>query len=201
MIYGRLRRLGFSSLNRDDFESFTRFREERDSADTELLAILAEIEEQTGQAPQFPPQGEVPAEAHALGSATHIIDLKRIAAYLESGALPDGPRTVSDPSDDPALAPYLLRNTQAQRFPHLLEHAESSGYFVPLPFARPFWLTETSRSVGSAVGLITELREILSRLNGRADFPGEIAALEKLLPLCEQAVALSLTVELLTNEP
>ena len=201
MIYGRLRRLGFSSLSRGNFESFTRFREERDSADTELLAILAEIEKQTGNTPQYPPQGEVTGDAIALGTAADLLDLKRIAAHLESGARPEGPRTASDPSDDPVLAPYLLRNTQAQKFPHLLEHAESSGYFVPLPFERPFWLMETSRSVGSAVGLIAELKEIRADLEKRTEFSRELDVLEKLLPLCEQAVSLALTVELLTHKP
>lgn len=197
MIFGRLRRLGFSSLRREDYESFTKFREDRDRADGEILAILAEIQKQTGVGVQLPPQGEPTGEAFALGSPADVLDLMRIAAHLEGGALPEGPRTASDPSADPVLEPFLLRNKTASRFPHLLGHAESSGYYVPLDFPAPFWLVETSRSVGSAVALVRELTGIREALASRSgDFPPERAALAQLLELTERAARESLTAEI-----
>lgn len=197
MIYGRLRRLGYKSLDRDDFESFTRFREERDRADGEVLAILEEIGRQVGEAPQYPKQHETGGEPVALGKPAEILDLMRIAAHLEDGALPPEPRTTTDPSADPVLSPYLLRNKDPKRFTHLLGHAESSGYYVPLEFPRPFFLIDTSRSVGSSQGLLKELTQLGELLAPRVDeFPCETAVQRRLLALAKESVDKLIAIEL-----
>lgn len=197
MIYGRLRRLGYKSLERGDFESFTRFREERDRADGEVLAILEEIGCQVGEAPHYPKQDETGGEPVALGEPAEILDLMRIAAHLEDGALPPEPRTTTDPSADPVLSPYLLRNKDPKRFTQLLGHAESSGYYVPLEFPKPFFLVDTSRSVGSSQGLLQELAKLNELLDPRAsEFPRETEVLKRLLPLARESVRTLLAIEL-----
>ena len=200
MIHGRLRPIGRPGVPRESYSHYPEFKHARDKADDELMAILLQVEEQTGEPPAIGDQGAGEPMGSELGEMTAWLDLKRIAAWLEGGELPPGPRTEPDPAADGKLAPFLTGNAEPGRFPHLLRHAESSGYYVPLDFPCPFWLAEQQLSVGSAPRLAAELAGITAALKPRKnEFPDEWVLLRRLHERAEQAVRENVTLELGTT--
>ncbi|MEW6775949.1 MAG: hypothetical protein AB1405_06630 [Bdellovibrionota bacterium] len=196
MIYGRLNILGYGSVDRAAFESFTKFKEARDAADALVLEVLDQVALQTGAPARLPPAAASPGNPRPLGELETWLDLKRLAAHAEGGSLPEGPRDFPDPSADPVLRPYLS-GKEASNYPHLLGHAESEGVFIPLPFPRPFWLAKEQVSVGSVPGLAAELERLERIVGAHKDvFPAEVELLEKLLALCREADRGRLSIEL-----
>ena len=201
MIHARLRRLGYPSVDRGAFESFQKFKDAREAADAELLAILAEISKQTGEAATLPRPGEPPAETAALGEYGVWLSLKRLAAYGEAGRLAPALPPGSDLSADPVLSPYLNHEKAPARFAHLLLHAESQGYFVPFSFPLPFWVPEPGVSVGSAPEMEKELgalEEFLQRHAPPGAFTKERELAGRIGAICREAAGKLLTVELFT---
>ncbi len=200
-IRAKLRRLGYPSVDRGAFESFQKYKDAREAADAELLAILAEISKQTGKDAALPRQGEPPAETAALGEYGDWLSLKRLAAYAEEGRLAPPLAPGGDISADLVLSPYLNHEKAPARFAQLLLHAEAQGYFVPFSFPLPFWVPEPGVSVGSAPEMEKELGALEGFLEKSAPpgaFVKERELSKRIGAICREAAERLLAVELFT---
>lgn len=95
-----------------------------------------------------------------LGTIDEVLELKRFAAAQE-GFTPDD---------------YLEGRVKAgHRYNHLINHDESSGYYVPVEFMQAFAFEseEGDVSVGSSVALLAELEALEGPL--KETFPAEMA--------------------------
>lgn len=131
-----------------------------------------------------------------IGTVDDLVRLKGIAAALYG-------KTVDDYQEGRVPAGF--------QFNHLINHAETDGYYLPVEFLQAFVIEETS--IGSAVVLLQELdalepvlaeqfpAEMATALatpddTERPDLPGPIGAWHALRRLCRSAVALNLPVRL-----
>lgn len=131
-----------------------------------------------------------------IGSVDDLLRLKEIAAGLHG-------KTVDDYQEGRVPAGF--------QFNHLINHAETDGYYLPVDFLQAFVIEETS--VGSAVGLLQELNALepvlaqqfpqqvalaLSTPDDmeRPDLPGPVGVWHSLSRLCRSAVALNLPLRL-----
>lgn len=202
MIHGRLCRLGYSGLRREDFESFTKFRDARESADQLVAAILEAITKLEGKSTTFPPQGEVPEDpARLLGTPFLWLRLKRLAAWMDENEIPPPLGSGEDLSADPKLGPFLLRRRKPNCFPHLVLLAESGGCLVPLDFSEPLWLLDQALSVASLPRLLQEIGELEERLKATPEkFPEEQELLATITSIAKKALERNLSVQLETRE-
>jgi hypothetical protein len=95
-----------------------------------------------------------------LGTLEEVLELKRFAAAQE-GFTPDD---------------YLEGRVKAgHRYNHLINHDETSGYYVPVDFMQAFAFEseEGDVSVGSSVALLAELEALAGPL--KEAFPAEMA--------------------------
>lgn len=105
-----------------------------------------------------PQSGEGASEL--IGTEEELMALKQFAAALE-GFTPDD---------------YLEGRVKAgHRYNHLINHDESSGYYVPVDFMQAFAFEgeDGDLSVGSSVALLAEMEALTAPL--REAFPGEMA--------------------------
>lgn len=78
-----------------------------------------------------------------IESFSDLYQLRLLAAYLENGRdvaelLAAG--TVEDVEPDPLLV-EIWDDSQATRFGHLIKHQADGGYYLPVDFAEPIWLS------------------------------------------------------------
>lgn len=95
--------------------------------------------------------------AEEFGTADDLWELRRIAAESKGHT--------TEEYQEGEVPPGFLFN-------HLINHADDSGYYLPVEFPQAFVLEETS--LGSSVELLKELDELAPVLTAR--FPAEMAA-------------------------
>jgi hypothetical protein len=78
-----------------------------------------------------------------IESFNDLYQLRLLAAYLENGRdvahLIDA-GTVEDVEPDPLLV-EIWDDSQATRFGHLIKHQADGGYYLPVDFPEPIWLS------------------------------------------------------------
>jgi len=130
-----------------------------------------------------------------IGTVADIRELRRIAAAIHG-------KTEDDYQEGRVAAGFA--------FNHLINHAEDSGYYVPVDFLQSFVVGDSS--VGSAVALLREL-EMLdlvlaemfpqeynlatnTPIEEYLELPGPVGVWRALRRLCQSAIDLDLPVQL-----
>jgi hypothetical protein len=112
-----------------------------------------------------------------IGSYGALHHLRAYAAYLERHGRPPATPDLCGEECRELIEVYArVRPTQA--FPHLIEHSDVDGWYVPVDFERPAWVagvgdTEPLWSVGSSQRLLAEL----DALNEHLGIPGDYGQL------------------------
>lgn len=117
------------------------------------------------------------AEGHRIGTYSDLHFLRGLAVLLEED--PSSVSTKTQEDLEAAAEAYYERDDQSTGFEHLLQHADDSGYYVPMEFAHGTWLEgtiegeEVQISIGSSQALLREL-DALSPVIG---LPGDLGDL------------------------
>ncbi|MFD3165920.1 hypothetical protein [Herpetosiphon sp. NSE202] len=133
------------------------------------------------------------AEVYNGGIATFadLYNLRRLAAHSEKGSdLENLPATQEDDEVDPVLANIWEGESQT-KYPHLINHQGEGGYYLPVDFAEPIWLSyegeesddeewgeegsEDVVSFGSSVALARELAELEAQVHNLRSAEGQAA--------------------------
>ncbi|MBA3470230.1 MAG: hypothetical protein H0T53_11375 [Herpetosiphonaceae bacterium] len=131
-----------------------------------------------------------------INSFADLYNLRRYAAHSEKGNDLNSLAASNDDDDevDPLLAD-IWEGVQQTKFVHLINHQGEGGYYLPVDFPEPIWLSyegeeseeedwndEDVVSFGSSVALIRELTDLESLLsNVRSDsVDGAVQALRTL---------------------
>lgn len=106
-----------------------------------------------------------------VGAYNEIHHLKRYAAYIqEFYKAPEEPFKARLAVNDPILEKVIEQ--ERQLFPHLMDHSDSDGFYIPVDFPTPLWVSpdEIGKtdgddfidmiSIGSSLRLKEELLEI-----------------------------------------
>jgi hypothetical protein len=132
--------------------------------------------------------------------------LRRLAAHAERGG--DIAAVAADTSDEDEVDPLLAdiwEGTEQTKFIHLISHQGEGGYYLPVDFSEPIWLSygdeeeEASEdeewndevvSFGSSVALMRELTELETVLNaaGGASLGSALATLNTLREAAKQSM-------------
>lgn len=107
-----------------------------------------------------------------LGSYTEIHHLKRYAAYIqEYSAPPPEPFKARYAINDPVLENVIEQ--EKALFPHLIDHSDSDGFYIPVDFPDPLWIP--SEDIGRkedsdfmdmiSIGSSFQLKEELLKIN------------------------------------
>lgn len=143
----------------------------------------------------FSEPSEAEGLAEEVGTTEELHELRRIAAAV-NGKTPDQYHEGEVPPGYP--------------FNHLINHSDSDGYYLPVPFAQAFFLEETS--IGSSVVLLEELDALQAPLlalfpeqmqqaiatadhQERAPIGGPVGVWHSLRRLCRSSVELNLPLQ------
>ena len=121
-----------------------------------------------------------------IASFTDLYNLRRYAAHAEKGSDLNGLTDDEDDEVDPLLAD-IWEGAEQTKYMHLINHQGEGGYYMPVDFDMPIWLSyegeeegdddewgddEEVVSFGSSVALLRELGELESKLSGVAGEKG-----------------------------
>ncbi|MEW5818718.1 MAG: hypothetical protein AB1782_00880 [Cyanobacteriota bacterium] len=157
----------------------------KEGYDDIIKLIKDEIKRQTGKLSSWNEKmpdvtGDVQLEER-IGSYTNIHYLRRYAAHIDKNNTPPEPLK---PSDDPTQDPLLLAIYDGEsktRFPHLIDHSDCNGFYIPCNFPEPLWIGPEEEideedeelvefiSVGSSTNLHEELIKLNEYLNVDTD--------------------------------
>lgn len=96
-------------------------------------------------------------DCESFGSYHNLHLLRGFAVYVEKEGRP--------PTEDERLADYPLLRTQydgefeTRDFPHLIDHSDADGYYIPVHLSRPI-NKANGLSIGSVQGLLKELDKL-----------------------------------------
>jgi hypothetical protein len=120
----------------------------------------------------------VPGASFELGSNENKVDWENIGSYhnlhLLRGFALYVEKEGRPPTEAERQADYPLRHRQydgefaTEKFQHLIEHSDTNGYYVPIPFNDPINASD-GLSIGSARGLLDELNMLRDLLWQGAD--------------------------------
>lgn len=167
-----------------DEEDREEFEEEYKLATQEYEYVIREIKDlvskQTGKKVEWNEKMPVNVDDiqhdERVGSYSLLHYLRRYAAHLDQNGKPPGKDCEKDPSKDPLLL-KIYDEEVSTKFPHLIDHSDCSGYYIPCDFPKPLWLEPFESdnsddeefveyiSVGSSTKLLEELLEINKHLN------------------------------------
>jgi hypothetical protein len=114
--------------------------------------------------------------------------LRGLAVLVEQDA--SDLRTKTQDELEEAAEAFYKRDDQATKFEHLLQHADDSGYYVPIEFSKGTWVEgtidddEIQISIGSSQALLREL-DVLGPFIGLAGDLGDLGE-ETLIQQAEQ---------------
>lgn len=97
----------------------------------------------------------------SIGSYHNLHLLRGFSLYVEKESRP--------PTENERQKDYPLRRRQYEgefetlEFPHLIEHSDADGYYIPLPLKSPI-NTKDGLSIGSVQGLLEELNKLRNPL-------------------------------------
>jgi len=115
-----------------------------------------------------------------IATFADLYNLRRLAAHAEKGNDLNSLSAADDDDDevDPLLAD-IWEGVEQTKFVHLINHQGEGGYYLPVDFEEPIWLSyegeeeegddwndEDVVSFGSSPALIRELTELEGRLGG-----------------------------------
>lgn len=115
-----------------------------------------------------------------IATFADLYNLRRLAAHAEKGNDLNSLSAADDEDDevDPLLAD-IWEGVEQTKFVHLINHQGEGGYYLPVDFEEPIWLSyegeeeegddwndEDVVSFGSSPALIRELTELEGRLDG-----------------------------------
>ncbi|HEY1014409.1 MAG TPA: hypothetical protein VGE07_17000 [Herpetosiphonaceae bacterium] len=115
-----------------------------------------------------------------IESFNDLYTLRRLAAHAERGNDLSG--VAAEPGDEDEVDPLLAdiwEGAEQTKFLHLINHQGEGGYYLPVDFAEPIWLSygedeeeedeewnDEVVSFGSSVALLRELTDLESLLGG-----------------------------------
>lgn len=144
-----------------------------------IKIIKDEVKAQTGS---FPEWSEEESDEYdeskvgiRVGSYTLLHYLRRYATYLDINNAPPEPCKECEPTQDQLLLD-IYDGKKSTSFPHLIDHSDCNGYYIPCDFETPLWVDPLDYgveqdedlveflSVGSSTKLLQELLEINKHL-------------------------------------
>jgi hypothetical protein len=183
-----------------------------DNKHSDSLTTMKRIKDAIGQ--------NVPGAGFELGSNDNKVGYESIGSYQTLHLLRGFALYVEvegrPPTDTERQADYPLRQRhsagefETEKFPHLIEHSDADGFYVPIPLKRPI-NTKDGLSVGSTQGLLEELNslrdplwqgrdagfkgpEVLWEIDDRDSFSSEKRAWCQLRWLCRNAIKFNLLI-------
>lgn len=128
-----------------------------------------------------------------IGNYNLIHHLRRYALHIDiNGKLTDDFSSLLDPCEDKLLLKIYDEELKTN-FPHLIDHSDCDGYYIPVEFSTPVWIKPSEIdiedddssmliSIGSSINLLKELEFInkhlqvdISDLSDLEIFSGKIA--------------------------
>jgi hypothetical protein len=178
----------------EDYESENQYQQELIIIENLIALIQAKIKEQTGKTitwneEEIEPDKEENIElfCERLGNYSVLHHLRRYAAFIDkTNAPPETPCELEEAANDEILLEVYDGETRTQ-FPHLIDHSDCDGYYIPCSFEKPLWIKpseigmdqdddEMLISAGSSKKLLEELTILNNYLQIDTD---EISNLEE----------------------
>lgn len=118
-----------------------------------------------------------------LGNYAVLHQLRRYAAHLDVYNKPPAASCdLEEATKDEALL-KLYDGETGTSFPHLIDHSDCDGYYLPVSFNDPIWIDKDGEdeviSVGSTVKLLQELRYINKHLQVDPDLTENLETLSE----------------------
>lgn len=182
-----------------DYDTETIYREKLETIESLIEIIQQKIKEQTGKVEvwdeeQLSPhdeelvkQDDMEDFCERIGNHSMIHHLRRYAAHIDVvGKPPEYSCELEEASNDEFLLDIYDEKTKTN-FPHLINHSDCDGYYIPCDFPEPIWIEpeeyeslekhiDEPISVGSSLRLMDELNKINTYLKIN---PDDIEDLEK----------------------
>jgi hypothetical protein len=166
-----------------DYETETQYRSELEVMEKLVAVIKEKVKEQAGknivwneeelQSDNDESLKEEGIEyfCERLGTYSLLHHLRRYAAHIDvKGEPPQEPCEVDEVNQDACLL-KVYDNEVVTHFPHLIDHSDCDGYYIPCSFDTPIWINpseigmeedheDLTISVGSSEKLLKELEKI-----------------------------------------
>lgn len=161
----------------EDYDSESQYNSEIAIIDNLINIIKNKIKDQTGLEANWNEEevgldsdnaDEVNIFCERLGSYAILHQLRRYAAHIDvNNKPPEEPCELHEASNDQALLKIYDEEVKTQ-FPHLIDHSDCDGYYIPCEFSVPIWIQPSEIemdnsdddlliSVGSSILLKKEL--------------------------------------------
>lgn len=172
----------------EDYSTETQYLSELEIIDNLITLITDKIKDQTGEVfswnendigssiEDLMQDSNLTLYSEQIGNYNLIHHLRRYAAHIDiNGKPPENSCELEDASDDKLLLKIYDEEVKT-KFPHLIDHSDCDGYYIPCDFPKPLWIKPSEIgmdendddiliSVGSSICLLKELLEINKFLN------------------------------------